>query len=82
MSDKDEQKTLKKLVKAEAKTAKKTSHADIQSAPAVSSSEELTPAERSAAAAEKQLVLHRWKVIFAGVSALIALVTLVILLLR
>ena len=82
MSDNDEQKSLKKLVKAEAKTAKKAPHPGIQSAPAVSSPEELTPAERSAAAAEKQLNLHKWKVIFAGVSALVALVTLVVLLLR
>jgi hypothetical protein len=41
-----------------------------------------TLAQRSADVAEKQLVLHRWKVIFAAASALIALVSLIVLLLR
>jgi hypothetical protein len=82
MSDRNGQKTLKKLAKAEAKTAKKVSPAAIQPAIDASGPDEPTPAERSAAAAERQLIWHRWKVIFAGVSALIALITLVVLLLR
>ena len=79
MPSKDETKIQKKLAKSEAKTAKKMPEAHGPDA-AFRSGE--SPAERSAAAAEKQLSLHRWKVIFAGVSVLIALVSLILLLMR
>ena len=79
MPGKDETKIQKKLAKAEAKTAKKIPEVVKQGVVVTGGA---SPAERSADAAEKQLNLHRWKVIFAGVSALIALVTLVLLLLR
>ena len=82
MPDKDELKALKKISKAEAKAAKKgPSPADHQ-VPSVSDPGDKSPAQRSAEAAEKQLVLHRWKVIFGAVSALIALVSLIVLLLK
>jgi hypothetical protein len=77
MPDKDETKIQKKLAKAEAKTAKKVPEAVDQP---VTGAGDVSPAERSAAAAEKQLALHRWKVIFAAASALIALVSLIVLL--
>ena len=79
MSEKDEQKTLKKLAKAEAKTAKKIPGSVDQP---VADTGSMSPAERSAAAAEKQLNLHRWKIVFAAASALIALVSLVVLLMN
>jgi len=77
VNEKDEQKTLKKLAKAEAKTAKKVPEGVDRP---LSGTGDTSPAERSAAAAEKQLSLHRWKVIFAAASALIALVSLIVLL--
>ena len=82
MPDKDEQKVLKKLAKSRTKAAKKAPDASSQSVPDVQSDGRATPAERSAAVAEKQLSLHRWKVIFAAASALIALVSLIVLLLN
>ncbi|MCJ7499194.1 hypothetical protein MUP29_02965 [bacterium] len=77
MADKDETMIQKKLTKTEAKTAKETPVPVDQ--PAADSGSE-SPAERSAAAAEKQLSLHRWKVVFAAVGALITLVSLIVLL--
>jgi hypothetical protein len=82
MADKVEQKSQKKLTKAEVKIAKKSADSETEPALFASISVDSSPAERSATAAEKQLALHRWKVIFAGVSALIALVTLIVLLLN
>ena len=79
MPDKDETKIQKKLAKAEAKTVKKVPGLVVQ--PAVHKGDK-SLAERSAAAAEKQLSLHRWKVIFAAASALIALVSLILLLMN
>ena len=81
MSDKDVLKIRKKLAKTEAKATKK-SPLDHDTPVQLPDSGERTPAERSAEAAEKQLQLHRWKVIFAAASALIALVSLFVLLLR
>ena len=82
MPDKDELKVQKKLAKVEAKTAKKSPPAVEQMVLPVSETGDKTSAERSAEAAEKQLALHRWKVLFAAVSALVALVSLIVLLMR
>jgi len=83
MPDKDETKIRKKLAKAEAKAAKKgpspQSDLPVRQGPDVL---ERTSADRSSEIAEKELVLHRWKVIFAAVSALVALVSLIVLLLN
>jgi hypothetical protein len=82
MSFKNDSKVQKKLAKAEAKAAKKSPPLADQPVPPVSDTGDKTPAQRSVEVAEKQLALHRWKVIFAAVSALIALVSLIVLLLR
>ncbi len=82
MTDKDELKTQKKLAKAETKAAKKAPSTSGETAPPSSWTGERTPAERSAEAAEKQLQFHRWRVILAAVSALIALISLIVLLLK
>jgi len=82
MPDKDELKTIKKITKAESKAAKKGLQATDQPVPSVPDPGDKTPAERSAEAAEKQLALHRWKVIFGAASALIALISLVVLFMR
>ena len=79
MPDKDDLKVQKKLAKIEAKAAKKGPSQAEHPVPSVSGPGEKTPAQRSAEAAEKQLVLHRWKVIFGAVSVLIALVSLIVL---
>ncbi|MDF1535349.1 MAG: hypothetical protein P1S46_02470 [bacterium] len=87
MPGRDNHKSLKKLAKAEAKAAKKgsvtagvTAPSSVQPVPVPAGGK--TPAERSAEAAEKQLQLHRWKVIFGALSVLIALVSLITLLLK
>lgn len=70
-------KALKKSLKAEIKQAKKS--AKIQQATAASAAEKsdgLTPAERSAAAAEKQVRLQRWRVVLAVAGVLVAAATL------
>ncbi len=82
MTDKDELKKLKKISKAEAKAAKKGPSPAEYPVSSVTDPGDKSPAQRSAEAAEKQLVLHRWKVIFGAVSALIALVSLIVLLLK
>ena len=82
MPTKDDHKTLKKLAKAETKANKKSSPPAAPASPTGTGFVEKTPAERSADAAEKQLVMHRWKVVFAGIGALVALVTLIVLLLQ
>lgn len=82
MIDKDDQKTQKKQAKAEAKAAKKAPPATDETVLLSSGAGEKTPAERSAEAAEKQLQFHRWRVVLAAVSALIALLSLIVLLLR
>jgi hypothetical protein len=83
MPDKDELKIQKKLSKTEAKAAKKSPLSNERPViPLIDVVEDKTLAQRSADVAEKQLVLHRWKVIFAAASALIALVSLIVLLLR
>ncbi len=78
-----EAKTAKKLAKAAAKAAKKggavSATAGNTAAPAAGSNGELTPAERAAAAAEKQVRLQHWRVILAGVSVLVGLITLLIM---
>ena len=82
MPSKDDIKVQKKLAKSQTKADKKGPSTTNYSTLPTSDPAEKTPAERSAEAAEKQLSLHRWKVIFAAVSALIALVSLIVLLLR
>ena len=82
MSFKNDSKIQKKLAKIEAKVAKKSPLSAEQPIPPVYDPGDKTPAERSAEVAEKQLALHRWKVIFAAASALIALVSLIVLFLR
>jgi hypothetical protein len=82
MSDKDDLKVQKKLSKAEAKTAKKSPTPDEQPVPPVSDTGDKTPTQRSVEVAEKQLALHRWKVIFAAASALIALISLIVLFMK
>ncbi|MGD8353270.1 MAG: hypothetical protein PVJ01_03815 [Pseudomonadota bacterium] len=79
---KNDQKVSKKIAKAAAKAAKKGLHP-----PAGTASPELveagkTPAERSADAAEKQLKVHKWRLIFAVFSVLVALGSLLVLLYR
>jgi hypothetical protein len=82
MSYKDDLKVQKKLAKAEVKAAKKNhSSGDLsvqQDLDVVSES----GVDRSTQIAEKELVLHRWKVVFAAVSALVALASLIVLLVR
>ena len=78
-------KFLKKLAKAKVKASKKASSSPGETVPTPSviesqTSADCSPAERSADAAEKQLQLHRWKVAFGAISALIALVSLIVLL--
>ena len=87
MPDKADLKVQKKLAKAEAKTVKRgvafpggTVPGDPVQTPVPDDGK--TPAERSAEAAEKQVSLNRWKVIFGALSALIALVSLVVLFLN
>jgi len=82
MSEKDDLKVQKKLAKAEAKASKKSTPPSDHPVQPVSDTGDTTPAQRSVEVAEKQLALHRWKVIFAAASALIALVSLVVLFLR
>ena len=82
MPDKDEVKAQKKLNKAEAKAAKKSPSSTEQQLPSLYDQEDRSQALKSETMAEKQLALHRWKVIFAGLSALIALISLIVLLLR
>ena len=82
MAEKDELKIRKKLAKAEAKAAKKGASSPDETEQAISAARGKTPAERSAEAAERQLRLHRWKVAFAAISALVALATLILLLLK
>jgi len=82
MPSKDELKITKKQAKGEAKAAKKAPPVTGETAPFSSETGEKTPAERSAEAAEKQLQFHRWRVALAAASALIALISLLVLLLR
>ncbi len=73
-------KIAKKQAKAAAKAAKKgvMSARDVAVSRAGGSGA-LTPAERAAAAAEKQVRLQHWRVILAGVSVLVGLITLLIM---
>ena len=82
MSDKDEHKALKKLAKARAKSAKKGQPATDQEVGQVPEEIDLTQAGRTSEADKSRLTLERWKVIIAAASALIALVSLIVLLLR
>ena len=82
MAEKEEAKIQKKLAKAEVKAAKGGGSPLGQAVSGQPTVAGMTPAERSAEAAEKQLQLHRWKVAFGAISALIALVSLIVLLLR
>ncbi len=82
MSSNDDLKIQKKLAKVEVKAAKKSTLPSDHSVQPVPNAGEKTPAQRSVEMAEKQLALHRWKVIFAAASALIALVSLIVLFMR
>jgi len=68
--------TLKKSLKAQVKLAKKnTGTAQTTDDPSASGS---TPAERSAAAAEKQVRLQRWRVILALAGVGIGIATILL----
>lgn len=75
----EDPKLAKKLAKAAAKSAKKQARAQ-RAAP--SSAAGHSPTERSADAAERQVALHRWRVVLAVIGAIIALITLLVMLLR
>lgn len=70
-------KVAKKLAKAAAKAAKKQPQVPPAGPPpaadAHSPKNGLSPAERAAAAAERQVALQRWRVVLAVVMAIIAL---------
>ena len=72
----DNQKTAKKQTKAQVKVEKKQQQAGTVEKFEPNGSESPSPAERSAAAAERQVRLQRWRVAFALISSLIALATL------
>ena len=76
MTTKDDQKIAKKQAKAEVKTLKKQEQVETVGKPESTASLDPSAAERSAAAAERQVRLQRWRVAFALISTLIALVTL------
>ena len=82
-SDETDPKVAKKTAKAAAKAAKKQASAAPPS-PAEPSTPAgaRSPTERSAAAAERQVALQRWRVILAVVAAAIALITLLVMVLR
>lgn len=82
MDSKEDAKSGKKLAKAMAKAAKKGRPAGDASSGAAAEKPDAEASERSAGMAEKELALHRWKVIFAGLSVLIALISLITVLLR
>jgi hypothetical protein len=72
-------KVAKKMAKAAAKAAKKRVAGGLPPEPkTVSPPAGSSPAERAAAAAERQVALHRWRVVLAAVAALIGLVTLLV----
>jgi len=75
----NDQKITKKQVKAQVKTSKKQDPLENGKFCESSSSDDLSPAERSASAAERQVRLQRWRVAFTLISTLIALATLGIL---
>ena len=68
----EDPKVAKKRAKAAAKVAKK----DKRSPVTADYGDGKTPAERAAAAAERQVALQRWRVALAVIAALIALATL------
>ncbi len=76
----DDCKSVKKAAKAASKAEKKKAKAEHATTHATAGpmSEGPTPAERSAAAAEKQVRLQRWRVTIAILTFLIAAVTLFI----
>ncbi len=82
MADDLDPKYVKKMAKARVKAAKKRPLTKEIDPAGPDRSDGKTPAERAAAAAERQVALQRWRVAFALVSTLVALATLVILVLR
>ena len=74
MAEQSEQdpKAAKKVAKALAKAAKKEVAART---PDAQPADGLSPAERAAAAAERQVSLQRWRVVLAALAAVIALAT-------
>jgi len=81
MPSKDELKAQKKLAKADAKAAKKGASAG-GAAPGTRAASDLGEGDQSADRAERDLRLNLWRVIFAGLSVLVALVSLIVLLMR
>lgn len=71
----EDPKVAKKRAKAAAKAAKKGLHAPQS----VAFGDGKSPAERAAAAAERQVALQRWRVILGIVGALIAIATFLIM---
>jgi len=82
MSSRDDHKAQKKRAKAEAKAVKKRASTGDRPVRALSDAIGDPEADRSTRIAEKDLALNRWRVILAAVSALIALVSLIVLLIR
>lgn len=83
-SKKEAGKQAKKMAKAKAKAAKKRAKLDQAASsaaaehvpPSPGTVEDLSPAERSARAAEKKIVLERWRMVLAAIGTLIALLSL------
>ncbi len=79
-------KVAKKLAKVSAKAAKKqaqtTTPGGVGAEAARPPGSGPSPAERSAEAAERQVALHRWRVVLALATALIAIISLLIMWLR
>ena len=82
MAATEDTKTSKKLAKARAKAAKKRLEGGRVPAVDGEGPRDGVPSEGTVERAEKELALTRWKVIFAGLSVLIALVSLIVMLLR
>jgi hypothetical protein len=72
----DDQKIAKKQAKTQVKAEKKQVQGEGEKVNGFSGPTDSTPAQRSAAAAERQVRLQFWRVAFALVSTLIALATL------
>ena len=83
-SHQDSSKEAKKLAKAAAKTAKKEAKAEeaaraaemAAANPPDASHDGESPAERSARAAERKVRLEQWRTMFAAVTAIVGLLTI------
>lgn len=76
----DNAKAIKKALKAQTKLAKKEAKANQPTDPPTPSrlNGGLTPAERSAAAAERQVRLQRWRVILAIAGVAVGIATILL----